>query len=127
MMLLLQNQERKQKMKDPISRQAAIDAVRKCSVKEVTSAYMLIDKAEAMTELMLLPSAQPAIISTPSYTVSVGVPMEYAPIVRCKDCKYWHREIHDGIEYFNFSSCDLNHYGDGHNFYCADAERRTDE
>ena len=48
-------------------------------------------------------------------------------LVRCKDCKYWHREIHNGIEYFNFSSCDLNHYGDGHNFYCADAERSMNE
>lgn len=44
---------------DCISRQAAIDAARKCSVKEVTPAYMLIDKAEIMTELMMLPSAQP--------------------------------------------------------------------
>lgn len=59
-------------------------------------------------EITIMPSAQPEII-------------------RCKDCKYWHREIHNGIEYFNFSSCDLYHYGDGHNFYCADAERRTDE
>lgn len=48
-------------------------------------------------------------------------------VVRCKDCKYWHREIHNGIEYFNWSSCDLHHYGDGHNFYCADAKRRIDE
>lgn len=47
-------------------------------------------------------------------------------IVRCKECKYWHREIHNNIEYINYSSCDLNHWGDGHNFYCADAERRTD-
>ena len=45
-------------------------------------------------------------------------------VVRCKDCKHWHREIHNGIEYFNYSSCDLNHYGDGHNFYCADGERK---
>ena len=45
-------------MNDTIYRQAAIDAVRKCSVKEVTPAYMLIDKAEVMTELMMLPSAQ---------------------------------------------------------------------
>lgn len=54
-------------------------------------------------------------------------PQEYhdwVDVIRCKDCKYWHREIHNGIEYFNFSSCDLNHCGDGHNFYCADAERR---
>ena len=46
-------------MDDLISRQAAIDVIRKCSIKEVTPAYMLIDKAEAMTEVMLLPSAQP--------------------------------------------------------------------
>lgn len=46
-------------MNDLISRQAAIEAVRKCPVKEVTPAYMLIDKAEAMTELMMAPSAQP--------------------------------------------------------------------
>ena len=46
-------------MDDTIYRQAAIDAVRKCSVKEVTPAYMLINKAEVMTELMMLPSAQP--------------------------------------------------------------------
>jgi hypothetical protein len=44
---------------DAISRQAAIDVVRRCSVKEVAPAYMLIDKAEVMTELMMLPSAQP--------------------------------------------------------------------
>ena len=44
---------------DCISRQQAIDVARKCSVKEVTPAYMLIDKAEVMTELMMLPSAQP--------------------------------------------------------------------
>lgn len=57
-------------MSDLISRQAAIETVRKCAVKEVTPAYMLIDKAEAMTELMMLPSAQPEII-------------------RCKDCIYY--------------------------------------
>ena len=44
---------------DTISRQMAIDIVRKLSVKEVTPAYMLIDKTDAMTELMMLPSAQP--------------------------------------------------------------------
>lgn len=44
---------------DTISRQSAIDIVRKLSVKEVTPAYMLIDKADVMTELMMLPSAQP--------------------------------------------------------------------
>ena len=45
-------------MSDTINRQAAVDVIRKCNVKEVTPAYMLIDKAEAMTELMMLPSVQ---------------------------------------------------------------------
>lgn len=44
--------------KETIYRQDAIDVARKCSVKEVTPAYMLIDKAEIMTELIKLPSAQ---------------------------------------------------------------------
>ena len=46
-------------MSDTINKQAAVDVIRKCNVKEVTPAYMLIDKAEAMMELMMLPSAQP--------------------------------------------------------------------
>lgn len=52
--------------------------------------------------------------------------MDAVPVVRCKDCKHWHREIHNNTEYFNFSSCDLNHHGDGRNFYCADAERKEE-
>ena len=55
---------------------------------------------------------------------AIGYESKKQEVVRCKDCKYWHREIHDGIEYFNFSSCDLNHYGDGHDFYCADGKRK---
>ena len=46
-------------MDDQISRKAAIDVARKCIVQEVTPACMLIDKAEIMTELMMLPSIQP--------------------------------------------------------------------
>ena len=53
-------------MSDLISRQDAIDVARKCSVKEVTPAYMLIDKAEVMTELMMLPSAHPTQLNTPN-------------------------------------------------------------
>ena len=44
---------------DLIERHAAIDLVRNCPVKEVTPAYMLIDKAEVMTGLMMLSPAQP--------------------------------------------------------------------
>ena len=63
-------------MRDLINRQDAIDVARKCPVKEVTPAYMLIDKSEIMTELMLIPSAEPE--------------------RKCKSCRYrnleWYEE-----------------------------------
>jgi len=46
-------------MSDLIDRQAAIDVVRKCRVIEVTPAYILIDKGEAVSKLEMLSSAQP--------------------------------------------------------------------
>ena len=57
---------------DCISRQQAVDALRKMQTYKLFSGddMLLIDQAGAQTELMLLPPAQPE-------------------IVRCKDCKYW--------------------------------------
>ena len=57
---------------DCISRQMATDALRKMQTYKLFSGddMLLIDQAGAMTELMLLPPAEPQII-------------------RCKDCKYW--------------------------------------
>ena len=48
-------------MNDLISRQAAIDALRKMQTYKMFSGddMLLIDQAGAMTELMLLPSAEP--------------------------------------------------------------------
>jgi hypothetical protein len=48
-------------MSDYISRQAAIEALRNITaiVSPISDDVLLIDKAEAMTELMMLPSAQP--------------------------------------------------------------------
>lgn len=45
-------------------------------------------------------------------------------IIRCKECKHWHREINEsGVEYVNFSKCTKGHYGNGLDFHCADGER----
>ena len=44
-----------------INRQVAVDVVRKCRVIEVTPAYILIDKGEAVSKLVMLPSAQPEV------------------------------------------------------------------
>ena len=48
-------------MSDYISRQAAIEALRNITaiVSPISDDVLLIDKAEAMTKLMMLPSAQP--------------------------------------------------------------------
>lgn len=66
--------------------------------------------------LITTPSAQPEIISTPSYTASVGEPMEYAPIVRCKDCTK--------REYCRTSTVWAVAPSD--DWFCADAERSTE-
>lgn len=56
-------------MGDLISRQAAIDAVRNINaiVSPILDDVLLIDEAEAMTELMMLPSAQPELIEKAAY------------------------------------------------------------
>ena len=104
-------------MDDLISRKAAIDTVRRCLVKEVTPAYRLIDKADVITELTMLPSAE-------------------QEIIKCKNCK--HRIINENYGkkgYMNLKAmCDLDsgdpfelsRCAENDEWFCADAERRTD-
>ena len=89
-------------MDDLISRQAAIDAINKAFERVFAwdGTVPLGDKV-----LENVPSAQPEII-------------------RCKDCKFYfpmNRETKTGI-------CNLiMHQNFGDNWFCAGAERRTDE
>lgn len=53
--------EEKTMSDDIIYRQAAIDAVRHSPIIEVQPAYMLIDKADVLKNLVMLPPAQPEI------------------------------------------------------------------
>lgn len=50
------------------------------------------------------------------------------PVIRCKDCKWWHKEMSDDgkIEYINYSFCEKKHQGDGHEWYCPDGEGREE-
>jgi len=95
-------------MADLIDRKTAIETVRKCAVKEVTPAYMLIDKAEAMTELMMLPSAEPEII-------------------RCKDCRYQDKGSNESGSWNLCGYRPWLHVPTEDEHYCGYAERRTDE
>ena len=91
-------------MSDLISRQAAIDALRKMQTYKMFSGddMLLIDQAGAQTELMLLPQIQPE-------------------IVRCEDCKY--AEYIDDVQTLWCTEC-----GQGRtvapNDFCSYAERR---
>lgn len=106
-------------MDDLISRQSALDAMRGMQTYKLFDGdeMLLIDKAEAMTELMMLPSAQPEII-------------------RCKDCKYQVKEWRTDkrLKDNGYMVCGCNVVGDVCGYwalfgqdddYCSMAKRRT--
>ena len=101
-----------------ISRQEATDALRKMQTYKLFSGddMLLIDQAGAMTELMLLPPAEPKII-------------------RCKDCKHWipydwmFREIWQSKNIADYPEddigCDCSDMAMKADDFCSRAERRT--
>ena len=93
---------------DCISRRAATDALRKMQTYKMFSGddMLLIDQAGAMTELMLLPPAEPKII-------------------RCKDCKNWDTTWTNDFSP-NYHYCPMVDGVRKEDWFCADAERRTE-
>ena len=91
-------------MDDLISRQAAIDALREAESHVFGSFYKGLVKAHKI--IADIPSAA------------------QQELIRCKDCKYYSpmdRETKTGI-------CNLTmHQNFGDNWFCAGAERRTDD
>ena len=89
-------------MSELISREQAIDALRKMQTYKLFSGddMLLIDQAGAQTELMLLPPAQPEII-------------------RCRNCKFASGDSRICMKF--------DHSPIGELDFCAWAERRTDE
>ena len=96
--------EKEEVMDDLISRQAAIDALVGMDGKRDDDGYVMIYRCDACDNIYNLPSVQPEII-------------------RCKECKH-----HDPED----KKCDSGHFIQWQlprddNWFCADAERRTDE
>lgn len=94
-------------MDDTISRQEATDALRKMQTYKMFEGddVLLIDQAGTMTELMLLPPAEPQII-------------------RCKDCK--HRDKYGCCTHWKgLAMVDIPIATDDNDF-CSRAERRTE-
>lgn len=95
------------KMDDTVSRQEATDALRKMQTYKMFEGddVLLIDQAGAMTELMLLPPAEPQII-------------------RCKDCK--HRDKYGCCKYWKgLAMADIPIATDDNDF-CSHAKRKND-
>lgn len=127
-------------MNDLISRTAAIDAI------DGLGRYMLpngILYADAINALRRLPSAQPERTcdtcrynglewdEEPCDSCTMGgeschwKPSAQPEIIRCKECEHWDTSWQNDYAP-NYHYCpfvDGTHRGD---FYCADAERRTD-
>ena len=106
-------------MNDSINRQQALDTIR--NIRAITGTFddkiLLIDKAEAQTKLMMLPSAEPEII-------------------HCKNCK--HRESNDCPMYYEewieidegdgyFDTDNIIHDWTTDEGFCHCAELRSEE
>lgn len=89
---------------DTIRRQDAIDEITEYGSGDTI--YMSV--VELKRRIEHLPSAQPEII-------------------RCKDCRHAVDYYHDGDCYCSNPKWGLMYFGGSWEFYCADAERRTDE
>ena len=91
-------------MQDTISRQQAIDALRTIATYKMYEGadMILIDQANAMTELMLLPPAEPKII-------------------HCKDCKYGMLDPSFPHQWFCKFKGDEWNNGD---YFCGHARKR---
>ena len=129
-------------MDDLISRQAAIDALRASTQKYTGFMEMeMYTDDDAVEAIINLPSAQPEPIKINIEDFNKedlerlkkeweNTPITVLPaqpeIVRCKDCKHWDKTWTNdwSPDYHYCPMIDGVRKGD---FYCADAERRTDE
>lgn len=128
---------------DPIDRQVAIDAMMKLQAED-DEAYGChipegFDGERAKEALESLPSAQSEVteeeVKEYCYKrclsiIDSALLKKYASvqpeIVRCKDCRHGVDYYHDGDCYCSNPKWGLEYFGGSWEFYCADAERRTD-
>lgn len=96
-------------MSDPVDRQSAIDAVNGVIADYIPTLYGRYEALplEMAMAIKRLPTAQPEII-------------------RCKDCRHGVDYYHDGDCYCSNPKWGLEYFDGSWEFYCADAERRTD-
>lgn len=120
-----------------IDEQAAIDALKKAywdtNIQSAKSDPCIVDAMTdwAIRQIKALPSAQPEHTEQDvrdSFNEGYRCGMEAAQpeIIRCKDCKYGVDYYHDGSCYCAKPGYELLYFEGSWEFYCANAERRTD-
>ena len=126
-------------MSDLISRQAAIDGLKRISfshwfecgeyLSEDTREIEIISSKKALEVIEALPSAQPEYTEQDvrdSFNSGYACGMEAAQseIIRCRDCRYGVDYYHDGNCYCAKPGYELLYFDGSWDFYCANAERR---
>ena len=100
-------------MSDIISRQAAIDALERAK----KNIHHNIERAIGDAICEILDEVENGVKQLPPIQLE---------IVRCKDCRHGVDYYHDGDCYCSNPKWGLKYFGGSWEFYCADAERRTD-
>ena len=106
---------------DLISRQAAIEAVKK-------NTFRLTFAEEQNCEGHVAWSAE-AVYSDVMEGALLELPSAQPEIIRCKDCKHWTNNIGDSKLRDNYCNDEAHgfYYQCSEDDYCSFAERRTDE
>ena len=117
-------------MSDLISRQAAIDALRKLREEDIEDYGCEIPEGfnqdhldRATFAIKQLPPIQPNLLQPWEVLVAQAV-LPQPEIVRCKDCKYARLTNDGSCKYCDIWFPDEAEYMDG-DYYCASAERKS--
>ena len=110
---------------DLISRQAAIDAI-SCNITVTgrqNAELVAMTIGTFADRIKALPAVKPEVLAYGSGILVENTDPDVIRVVRCENCAWWQREWSDERDYHYCTMEDDRTYRE---FYCANAERRTD-
>lgn len=87
----------------------------------------LIDADDLIVMWLDYPDGEQQLKFVPYEFIEEAETIDAVQVVRCKDCRYGVDYYHEGDCYCSNPKWGLKYFGGSWKFYCADAERRTDE
>ena len=115
-------------MDDLISRQAAIDALWKAlhEYQDKTEKQFQDSEELDLYDWMVHRIFVQNMSDIDRQTI-LNLPSAQPEIIRCKDCRHGVDYYHEGDCYCSNPKWGLTYFGGSWEFYCADAERRTEK